>query len=76
MIALETGTIEQLIKAQAYGLGFDLVGITTLGPAESAAAFNEWLASGYAGEMGVQVGGWHAGTMLTNDYAFHHAVVS
>ncbi|HEY6828825.1 MAG TPA: tRNA epoxyqueuosine(34) reductase QueG [Gemmatimonadaceae bacterium] len=51
MIALETGTIEQLIKAQAYGLGFDLVGITTLGPAESAAAFNEWLASGYAGEM-------------------------
>jgi epoxyqueuosine reductase len=43
--------MEQLIKAQAYGLGFDLVGITTLGPVESATVFDEWLASGYAGEM-------------------------
>jgi len=43
--------IEQLIKAQAYGLGFDLVGITDLGPAANAAAFDEWLARGYAGEM-------------------------
>ena len=51
MIAAEHGTIEQLIKAQAYGLGFDLVGITTLGPVETAAAFDEWLESGYAGEM-------------------------
>ena len=51
MIAAEHGTIEQMIKAQAYGLGFDLVGITTLGPVETAAAFDEWLASGYAGGM-------------------------
>jgi epoxyqueuosine reductase len=43
--------LETLIKAQAYGLGFDLVGITTLGPAETAAAFDEWIARGYAGEM-------------------------
>jgi len=43
--------LEALIKAQAYGLGFDLVGITTLGPAETAAAFDEWIAHGYAGEM-------------------------
>jgi epoxyqueuosine reductase len=43
--------IEQLIKAQAYGLGFDLVGITELGPATHAAAFDQWLARGYAGEM-------------------------
>jgi len=43
--------LETLIKAQAYGLGFDLVGITTLGPAETAAAFDEWIAHGYAGEM-------------------------
>ena len=28
--------LEDLIKAQAYGLGFDLVGITTLGPAPTA----------------------------------------
>jgi epoxyqueuosine reductase len=43
--------IEQRIKAQAYGLGFDLVGITTLGPAETARAFDDWLEHGYAGEM-------------------------
>lgn len=43
--------MKELIKAQAYGLGFDLVGITTLGPAETAGAFDEWVAKGYAGEM-------------------------
>ena len=43
--------IESLIKAQAYGLGFDLVGIARLGPAESAAAFDAWIDRGYAGEM-------------------------
>jgi epoxyqueuosine reductase len=43
--------IEALIKAQAYGLGFDLVGIARLAPAETAAAFDAWLARGYAGEM-------------------------
>jgi len=40
-----------LIKAQAYGLGFDLAGIATLGPASTAAAFDAWLARGYTGEM-------------------------
>lgn len=40
-----------IVKAQAYGLGFDIVGIASLGPAESAPHFNEWLANGYAGEM-------------------------
>jgi epoxyqueuosine reductase len=43
--------IESLIKAQAYGLGFDLVGIARLGPAETTPAFDEWLEHGYAGEM-------------------------
>lgn len=43
--------LETLIKAQSYGLGFDLVGITPLGPATTAAAFDEWLARGYDGEM-------------------------
>ena len=42
---------EDLIKAQAYGLGFDLVGIATLGPAETAAEFDEWIAAGYDGDM-------------------------
>jgi epoxyqueuosine reductase len=43
--------LSSLIKAQAYGLGFDLVGIARLGPAETAAAFDEWVARGHAGEM-------------------------
>src|SRR5262249_8651766 len=46
-----TGELEAAIKAQAFGLGFDLAGITTTGPAERAAAFDDWLARGYAGEM-------------------------
>jgi epoxyqueuosine reductase len=40
-----------MIKAQAYGLGFDLTGITTLGPADTSAAFDHWLAQGYDGDM-------------------------
>ena len=43
--------LETLIKAQAYGLGFDLAGITTLGPATTVPEFDDWLARGYAGEM-------------------------
>jgi epoxyqueuosine reductase len=43
--------IESLIKAQGYALGFDLVGITTLGEASTANAFDDWLERGYAGEM-------------------------
>jgi epoxyqueuosine reductase len=39
------------LEAQAYGLGFDLVGVTALGPAETASAFDDWIARGYAGEM-------------------------
>jgi epoxyqueuosine reductase len=38
-------------KAQAFGLGFDLAGVTTLGPPETTGEFDAWLASGYAGEM-------------------------
>jgi epoxyqueuosine reductase len=52
MGAAESTPLESLIKAQAYGLGFDLVGITTLGPVETAGAFEHWVAKGYAGEMG------------------------
>ncbi|MFN2637380.1 MAG: tRNA epoxyqueuosine(34) reductase QueG [Gemmatimonadaceae bacterium] len=44
-------SLEELIKAQAFGLGFDLAGITTLGPVETAPFFDEWIARGYAGEM-------------------------
>ena len=44
-------SLERLIKAQATGLGFDLVGITSLGPADTAGEFEKWVESGYAGEM-------------------------
>jgi epoxyqueuosine reductase len=44
-------SLTPLVKAQAYGLGFDLVGVATLGPAETAGAFDDWVARGYAGEM-------------------------
>ena len=44
-------TLEALITAQAYGLGFDLVGLTRTGPAQTAAAFDTWLRAGHAGEM-------------------------
>ena len=47
----EALSLEQLSKAQACGLGFDLAGITSLGPMETAAAFETWVALGYAGEM-------------------------
>ena len=43
--------LAQSIRAQAYGLGFDLVGIATLGPAPTADAFDRWVDAGYAGEM-------------------------
>jgi epoxyqueuosine reductase len=45
------GSLERRITAQAYGLGFDLVGIAQLGPAETADAFDAWLAAGHAGTM-------------------------
>jgi len=48
---VEALSLERLIKAQAIGLGFDLVGITPLGPMETAAAFDGWVARGYSGEM-------------------------
>lgn len=45
------GSVENLIKAQGYALGFDLVGIASPGPMDTAAAFDSWIESGYAGEM-------------------------
>ncbi len=44
--------IESRVKARARQLGFDLVGIATLGEVETADHFDEWIAARYAGEMG------------------------
>lgn len=44
-------SIETRLRAQAFGLGFDLAGITTLGPPDSVRQFDAWLAGGFAGDM-------------------------
>lgn len=44
-------SLEELIKAQAYALGFDLAGIASLGDVETHSHFIEWITSGYAGQM-------------------------
>ncbi len=49
--AADPAAFESRLRAQALGLGFDLVGLTTLGPAETAPAFERWLAAGHHGEM-------------------------
>lgn len=51
MCETSASTLEHRIKAQAYGLGFDLVGITRTGPAPTADRFDQWLHDGHAGEM-------------------------
>ena len=48
---LSRATFESRLKAQALGLGFDLAGIASLGPAETAPAFEHWLATEHHGEM-------------------------
>ena len=39
------------LKAEAYARGAMLAGVARLGPMETAAAFDDWIAHGYAGEM-------------------------
>jgi len=50
-VSQAVASLESRLKAQAYGLGFDLAGICALGPAETLAAFDRWLEEGYGGEM-------------------------
>lgn len=38
-------------KAMAYGLGFDLAGIATLGKSETSQHLHDWIARGHHGEM-------------------------
>lgn len=39
------------LKAQAYGLGFDLAGVVRLTPSNTFPRFQEWLRAGHHGEM-------------------------
>jgi epoxyqueuosine reductase len=58
------------LKAHAFGLGFDLVGITTLGPPATQARFDAWLDAGLHGEMGYLAG---EGAELRRDTRRPHA---
>ncbi|MDQ8162884.1 MAG: tRNA epoxyqueuosine(34) reductase QueG [Gemmatimonadota bacterium] len=58
------------LKAQAFGLGFDLVGITTLGEPATRAAFDAWLEAGHHGEMSYLAGD---GATLRRDARRPHA---
>jgi epoxyqueuosine reductase len=54
-VALATAStareLARLAKAHAYAIGFDLVGIAALGPAETSPEFETWLREGRAGTM-------------------------
>jgi epoxyqueuosine reductase len=45
-------SIEERLKAQARQIGFDLIGIAPAQPTDDFDRLSEWLAKGYAGEMG------------------------
>ena len=47
----EPAELARLVKAEAYALGFDLVGITDLAPATTADEFDAWIAEGRQGAM-------------------------
>ena len=50
-VGAAAASLETRIKQRARELGFDPVGITTLGPARTWDKFKAWLDAGYAGEM-------------------------
>jgi epoxyqueuosine reductase len=43
--------LTERLKAQAYGVGFDLAGVAELGVPESVGHFDAWLAAGHHGPM-------------------------
>jgi epoxyqueuosine reductase len=51
LLARDATELARLAKAHAYAVGFDLVGIAALGPAETSREFEAWLADGRAGAM-------------------------
>lgn len=51
MVRADAADVARRLKAQAFGLGFDLVGITALGVPATRAHFDAWLEAGYHGTM-------------------------
>jgi epoxyqueuosine reductase len=45
-------SLTERIKQRAIDLGFDLVGVAAAGPSQTFDAYADWLAHGYAGDMG------------------------
>jgi epoxyqueuosine reductase QueG len=43
--------LTERLKAQAYALGFDLAGVTTLGAPATVAQFDAWLETGHHAEL-------------------------
>ena len=56
MVRADAADVTRRLKAQAYGLGFDLVGIAALGVPATRAHFDAWLEAGYHGTMGYLAG--------------------
>src|SRR4051812_45115803 len=50
-VARDSVELARMVRAHAYALGFDLVGIAELGPVETADAFDAWVGAGRAGTM-------------------------
>src|SRR5690349_11331243 len=50
-MTIATTSIAEQIKAQARDLGFDLVAIASAQPSRHRSYFQQWLASGQAGDM-------------------------
>jgi epoxyqueuosine reductase len=50
-VTLQALALTSAIKARALELGFDRAGVGPAGPPAHGAAFERWLAAGYAGEM-------------------------
>ncbi len=72
-LGIDAGLTNRL-KAQAFGIGFDLAGIARLGPAETATAFEEWISKGYSGDMTYLPKG--AGKRRDTRYPFPEAVIA
>jgi len=51
MSSLERKTLAERIKHTAREIGFDLVGVTAAGPAQSHARYTDWLSRGHHGKM-------------------------
>jgi epoxyqueuosine reductase len=60
----DPAALTERLKAQAYGVGFDLAGVTALGVPDSVAHFDAWLAAGHHGPMAYLDG---AGAELRRD---------